>query len=668
VVRALILPVALAIGAVGLAACSDTASVEHTVTQPTVPGGVVVDANATVTIGVRALPSNFNPSTPAGDNRITQMVMEQVWPQPFVTEPSFVLDHSGLLNSAEVQSLSPLVVDYVIDPGATWSDGEPITEADFLYNWHEHLTESAGLPDAGLIAGYRDIASISASAGGRGVTVTFTQPFSQWQALFADLVPAHIAERYGWAAAFEGFHPNRVVSGGPFVISSYTPGRSLVLARNPQYWGTPAHVARIVFVEEPSDAAILAGLRSGTLSIGEIGAASILAKAMAPGVAQVAAAASGAAGGTAGGAASGAGASSTATSGTASGRGGSRPQLAWTGEASSEVWQLAFNLQASPLSDLAVRRGIEHALNRSEIVADSVNLVDSRIRPSLSRLLLTGESSSPSSSTSVPTKQTAPSLYKPGAARRAFAKAGYVRGAGGLLRYERTGRPLRVSLLAPAGDPVVAAAAGVIQGELEAIGVTVAIRTVPLSVLVGRLLPRSEFQLALAPFRLSPTYAEIAPQYSNPVLGPGVSGRRLAGGRGSGASGSGSGSGSTSGSTTTVAAGGPPAPVPNWQTVVPAGTDPGGAATGAVTRDVSGLDDPVVASRFAAALAEIDLPTALADLRQADERLWADVVSIPLFQPGYALVRSVRVVNVSESPTLAGVMWDAEDWVVMKRS
>jgi ABC-type transport system substrate-binding protein len=79
--------------AVCLLAASCTAAPVRTGsdTPPTVPGGHVLDTSGTVTVGVRSLQTNFNPATPAGDNPITRMVMEQVWPQPFVTDPTFPL-------------------------------------------------------------------------------------------------------------------------------------------------------------------------------------------------------------------------------------------------------------------------------------------------------------------------------------------------------------------------------------------------------------------------------------------------------------------------------------------------------------------------------------------------------------------------------------------------
>ena len=101
-------------------------------------------------MAVPYLPANFNPSTPAGANRVTQMVMEQVWPQAFVIDPQFQPETTGFIDSAEVVGLSPMTVSYQIDPKATWSDGYPITAADFVYNWQQQLRIGPLLPSAGV--------------------------------------------------------------------------------------------------------------------------------------------------------------------------------------------------------------------------------------------------------------------------------------------------------------------------------------------------------------------------------------------------------------------------------------------------------------------------------------------------------------------------------------
>ncbi len=624
---------ALALCASLLAGCTNlNLTVPTVATQPTVPGGDLVDTNSVVTIGVPSLPTNFNPSTIAGDNPITQMVMQQVWPQPFVTDPNFNVTTSGLLVRAEVEGVSPFRVVYVINPDAVWSDGVPITEADFAYAWQEQLAHSAHLADSGLIAGYRDIASLTASDGGRTVTVTFNRPFSDWQALFADLVPAHVAEQYGWSRAFQGFSPSRVISGGPFEVTGYSRGKSLTLSRNPRYWGTPAHVAEIRFVVEPSTAATVAAVDSGRISIAEIDSSLYAPGTVDGGLVNLP--------------------SIRRRSNGRLGRSRTvqlspRPgTVQWSSYAGNQIWQLCFNQHDALLSQLGLRRAIEHSLDRSEVIADSEDLVDPQIHVANSRFTLSGESTNPNSPGTTRISEHAPVLYRPIQALRLFAAQGWLPGADGLLRQSGTGVLLRLTLLEPSGSWAVDQAGAVIQAELRALGVQVVLVRQPLDKMLASTLPAGDYQLALAPFNISTSVTAVAPQYTDSVL-PAAAGL---------------GPGPRNGSSLALTGMSEP-----WSTAVPQGTEPGAVAAGAITRDVLGVDDPVVAARLSAALTELNPPTVLNDLQHADSRMWDQVYSVPLFQASFELIHSVKVDNVSESPTWAGIMWDAQDWAILKK-
>lgn len=596
-----------------LAACSSPdVSSGSSSTTTTLPGQKELVSDGTVTVAVPSLPTNFNPSTPEGDNRITQMVMEQVWPQPFITDPTFNIETSDLLTSAEVEGISPFTVVYVINPHAVWSDGSPITASDFIYSWRENLLRSSSLADSGLVAGYRDIAAVTGSDGGRVVTVTFRQAFSEWQSLFADLVPARIGQRYGWVNAFAGFSPSHILSGGPFEVTSYTKGRSLELSRNPRFWGTPAHVAHIRFLVASSAREVVSGVESGKFSLGTVDLSLDPPGTIDEGLVS-----------------------------DASQSGATTPHppgpVAWSGFAGDEIWQLCFNLENPVTGHLVVREAIEHSLERSEIVADSVDLVDPRIPAALARLALAGESSNPNVPGTAPIIEEAPSLYAPTVATREFALAGYRRDSAGVLRDVQTGAPLRLRLVEPSGDWAVDHAGLVIEGELRAAGVSVSLSRQRLDEMLAVSLPAGTFQLALAPFDVSASAVEMAPYYTAPVRGS--AGARSAA-RG----------------------------YESWETPTAPETEPGAVAAGSVTRDVIGLNDSAVTRDLAAALVDLNPPKSLADLQRADAEMWTDVATVPLFQPALALVRSVRLNNVSESPTWAGIMWDAEDWAVLKNA
>lgn len=69
-------------------------------------------------------------------------------------------------------------VTYRLNPKAMWSDGTPLSAADFNAQW-------TALRDSH--PGYGAIESVAAGADPHQVRVVFRQPYAQWQALFSPL-------------------------------------------------------------------------------------------------------------------------------------------------------------------------------------------------------------------------------------------------------------------------------------------------------------------------------------------------------------------------------------------------------------------------------------------------------------------------------------------------
>ena len=130
-----------------------------------------------------------------------------------------------------------------------WSDGTPVTAADFVYAWRRRLDPTR---PAGIAAILFDVVNARAyhqgdiaDAGQLGVqamddrtlVVKLEEPAGYFLQLLAHgstfPTPRHIVERWGarWT------DPDNIVTNGPFLLESWQPGQSLVLKRNPLYHG-----------------------------------------------------------------------------------------------------------------------------------------------------------------------------------------------------------------------------------------------------------------------------------------------------------------------------------------------------------------------------------------------------------------------------------------------
>jgi peptide/nickel transport system substrate-binding protein len=236
------------------------------VDQPTTPA-LVAGVGGSATVDLDQAWSGFNPNTPAGAASATPELLTSVLPSAFVINPKLVPTlNSDLLLSVEVTSTSPLVIQYVINPKARWSDGVPVSAEDFIYAWDAEKGDGVdvdGSPDqVASTLGYRDVSSVAPSHGGKTVTVTFRQPFTDWRVLFDHMVPAHIASVVGWNHGFDSFDPTRVLSAGPYLLKSVSAGGTAVLVRNPKWWGTPAALDRVTVNEATTQAAWTGSLAS----------------------------------------------------------------------------------------------------------------------------------------------------------------------------------------------------------------------------------------------------------------------------------------------------------------------------------------------------------------------------------------------------------------------
>jgi len=212
-----------------------------------------------IVIGVDDIAGGYNPHNLADQSTITTALSQLLLPSVFrmSTDGQYKLD-TTLMRSAEVTSQNPFTVTYEIRQDASWSDGAPIAVEDFTY-LRDAMRDQPGVVEP---AGYRLISDIQPKDGGKGVVVTFVQPYPGWQTLFNDLLPSHLLKDApgGWQGALATSFP---AYGGPFSIKQLDTARGeIILERNERYWDKPSAIDQLVLrsADEPG---MRAALQSG---------------------------------------------------------------------------------------------------------------------------------------------------------------------------------------------------------------------------------------------------------------------------------------------------------------------------------------------------------------------------------------------------------------------
>ena len=352
------------VAAITLAACSSNSS-SSTTTGATASASSV-KSGGTLTMALDENLAGFNINTSAANEFVLQEILDTVWPQPYIVNAALkpVLN-TDLITKVAVTA-NPQTITYTINPKAVWQDGTPIEADDFIYNWqaqsgNPQYTDVGGQAyDTASSAGYNQIASVTGSnppngaacdpgstadnnvglcPNGKTVTVKFTAPFADWQSLFINLVPAHISRTVGWNTGFTG--PSQTISGSWYEIQSYNNNQSVVLVRNPKYWGTPGKLDKIVFSFITDDTQEVPALQNNEVQL--INPATV-SSSITQSAAQV-------------------------------------PNITRVTAPGLEFEHFDFNQSDPYLAKLAVRQAIAYGTNRQEIISHTVGEVSSGITP-----------------------------------------------------------------------------------------------------------------------------------------------------------------------------------------------------------------------------------------------------------------------------------------------
>lgn len=149
-----------------------------------------------------------------------------------------------------------------------WSDGEPITSADFLFTYEMVMAPGNTVNSTYPEELYTSVETPDATT----VVVTFAEPFVPWMAtMFTNVLPKHVLQPVFEAegsldTAEWGRNPS--VSAGPFVFAEWESGSYARFVRNENYYGTPAKLDEIFIRFVPDDAGQIAALQTGDGDLG----------------------------------------------------------------------------------------------------------------------------------------------------------------------------------------------------------------------------------------------------------------------------------------------------------------------------------------------------------------------------------------------------------------
>ena len=279
------------------------------------------------------------------------------------------------------------------------------------------------------------------------MTVTFNPSFADWRSLFGNIVPAHIARSVGWNTGFAG--PTQVISGSWFKVQSYRANQSLVLVRNPNYWGTPAKLNKLVFQFFSDDAQLAPALENKEINIFNPTSLSLSIEQAANQV----------------------------------------PDATKVTLAGLQFEHIDFN-QADPyLAKLPVREAIAHGVDRQELISHTVGEFDKGISPLGSRMLMPTQQGYKGTSYAYGTSQS----------NNLMKEAGFKKGSDGYWQPTygpQKGNDLTFTIQSTSGNKIRSDTEVLFQAQMKKIGIKINIQNYDANTFFGTNLPNGTYQIA----------------------------------------------------------------------------------------------------------------------------------------------------------------------------
>jgi peptide/nickel transport system substrate-binding protein len=442
-------------------------------------------------------PENLFPLISAGNATSVANIETQLFPQTYEIQPDFTVKwNEELLTEEPVSEVNgdTQTVTYHLNPDAVWSDGTPMTADDFDLSWRLQRSNdpaAGGCEPLLSTSGYDQITGVEGADDGKTVTVTYSPPFADWKASFAGnnspLFPAHLMDKptpeelcaqttAGWPIA-DGFPGD--ISGGPWQLKKENidvGAQTVVLTPNENYWGEKPKLARLIIQNIGNDpTTAVQGMANGELNV-------IYPQPQLDLVDQIK---------------------------------NLEPNVSSAVNFGLSFEHVDLNTTDPHLADVNVRKAFALALNRQEIVDQTVGQFSSDAQVLNNRLW---ETNQPEYQDNAPEQYNAPD---PDGAKALLQQSGYTLGADGIFTHPQRGR-LSIRIDTTANNPLRQTTIEVMIPQLKAAGIDASFNVNP-DIFAGADKPTSliagGFQAALFAWVGNPFVSSQPPIYHSPQGG-----------------------------------------------------------------------------------------------------------------------------------------------------
>ena len=393
--------------------------------------GDEIEDGGTLRLAVTQLPNTWNYYHTNGALGDLADILEPMWPGSYTAaEDGSVELNPDTVLSAEVTNEDPQIVTVKYNPEGVWEDGSPITIKDFISQWKACNGANEEFQLAST-TGWEDIADVRETDDEYTGEIEYSSTFPDWIQYLYPSLPASITSD---PKVFnEDYVTTPTPSYGPFMVDNIDQtGEVVTLKRNENWWGQAPKLETIIF------SVVSQAQMPSTFANGEIDALSI---------------------------------ADGDTYSQASGRSDAVIQktngVTWT--------HVTLNVTGddNPLADVQVREALARAINRDAVGEAVVAPLEAPVVKVDNFVFMPGQDGYEDS---FEAGSGSPLEYDPDAAGALLDEAGWE--LNGDVR-EKDGKQLTLSVTVPADAKSNSDRARQIQNDLNAVGFSVELDTVP---------------------------------------------------------------------------------------------------------------------------------------------------------------------------------------------
>ena len=406
-----------------------------------------VEDGGTLRLAVSQLPNTWNYYHTNGALADLDTILGPCWPGGNIAdETGAVVINPDTVVSAEITSEDPQIVTVKYNPDAVWEDGTPITIKDFAAQWKA----CSGSDDAFQVAsttGWSDIADVRETDDEFTGEIEYSSTFPDWIAYIYPSLPESISSD---PTEFnEGYVTTPTPSYGPFKVGDIDQtGEVVTLVRNENWWGQAPKLETIIF-SVVSQAQMPSSFANAEIDVIDIADGDTYSQASSRSDAVI-----------------------QKTNG-----------LTWT--------HVTLNVAGddNPLSDVKVREAIARAINRDAVGQAVVGPLEAPVVPVNNYVFMPGQDGYEDS---FEVATGSPLTYDPEAAGALLDEAGWA--LNGDVR-EKDGTQLTASVTIPADVKSNSDRARQIQTDLNAIGFSIELDTVPSDAYFDEYIDTGDFKM-----------------------------------------------------------------------------------------------------------------------------------------------------------------------------